>query len=856
MLSCFGTTARTLLLDMPLCILLLIFAVTQWYGHVEQNYLIPQYEALKFRRQRYLLDNTYYTRVCDESDMSTKSPEPLWLSPSDNIYNHQLRHGFTILPQVIPPAQATALREHILARNAALTPEESIYVIKGEHRYSFGLDPSIPVVGTALASLNLQSYLTPIIGPDAAIIELTAITSTFGAEAQWWHDDVVSNGSPVQYARSFGPSYSIFIPLQDTTVAMGATAICPGTHVCSGGKMHAVCHAHGFPVTQQQPNSTHSIWKQGDAMLMNMNSWHRGAAHTDPTPGHERVVLILTVVPVPQPRAESRQLSQGITFSIRPELWGHTLGDLAQASTRMVQPWSTLRALGLWKHPDARWGVDGITSASIRAANQDNAFREKDLVALLERGGLWCLPGWLQAKHDDIDWEAGDVWFQFITMTSRNSARLVMLVTLVGIVLYFAVTLAIQQQQARINGGVRSATVRLACIGLLTGLAYWKARTHVDSTGWASDIRAGRRYASTADKEQQHFLSLSPQHRHYFSGPSTLPNKYDILIETRYGSRHLALYNDFIAQGHPGNRALAAVIAPLLPFYRTYGSNLQRLLLHQHVVQSVVTQQGRFLGQGPDGFWMWLDAPPEIWLHEELAMTSVQRVLLREIRFVESEYKFGVLRTTKSMAWKHAIPYMDQLRSRVAPSSLDSAIESTWPKPRAASSPPVQQRRILLRSTGLQPPKRHYSISLRSSSPKHHRNYEEPYPQAWLYAGEEVEYYKEGYWYHGGSVFFITAQGQFVLQLLDGTQDTKDRYDVRRWRPYGPSGSNDDAVDCHIGEGEYRPCQIQTVEQQQQTYLVTLPTQPGQIHRVGKPHLRRAGPPIPRQVDEGEETNL
>ena len=135
----------------------------------------------------------------------------------------------------------------------------------------------------------------------------------------------------------------------------------PGTHKCSTGDIEQFCEKEGF----QAVDSRTGYWKAGDALLMNMNSYHRGTAHTDPN-APDRVMLILTFVPKPEEKAESRQLSQGITFSLRWDMWGHTLWDLAQADTRMTRPWATLRALGLYKPKDATWGIDYVSSATMR----------------------------------------------------------------------------------------------------------------------------------------------------------------------------------------------------------------------------------------------------------------------------------------------------------------------------------------------------------------------------------------------------------------------------------------------------------------------------------------------------------
>ena len=109
---------------------------------------------------------------------------------------------------------------------------------------------------------------------------------------------------------------AVFIQLQNTTKLMGATSACPGTHYCSAGPIDQMCSSHGFQMVGDE-----GVWQAGDAMLMNMNSLHRGAAHQDPN-GEDRVMFVLTFSPAPLPQAESRQLSQGITFSLLWHQWG------------------------------------------------------------------------------------------------------------------------------------------------------------------------------------------------------------------------------------------------------------------------------------------------------------------------------------------------------------------------------------------------------------------------------------------------------------------------------------------------------------------------------------------------------
>ncbi|VEU36184.1 unnamed protein product [Pseudo-nitzschia multistriata] len=136
------------------------------------------------------------------------------------------------------------------------------------------------------ANDQFRNGLEAIVGPDPAIIEFTAITSSYGAEDQYMHADVIHHGSAVKYARSFVPSYSLFIPLQDTTYEMGATHVCPGSHQCS--EADDICDDYGaFAVSGEGGG----VWKMGDGALLNQQTFHKGMGYTQKG-GPDRVVLM------------------------------------------------------------------------------------------------------------------------------------------------------------------------------------------------------------------------------------------------------------------------------------------------------------------------------------------------------------------------------------------------------------------------------------------------------------------------------------------------------------------------------------------------------------------------------------
>jgi len=265
-----GTVIRTLLLDSPLLIIFGVYLGLLWVHHVADNYLIPQMEAAMWEDDRDLNEMTYYYRECDETDMSTTNGADLFLPENatpEEAYEHNLRHGFTLFPRVLSEETAAGLRTHILARIRNLTAEENIWLEEQENRWSFPLGTEEPYVTQALMEVAsnklLKESMAKILGDNPAMIEMTAITATHGAKAQSWHQDGPT--APARFGRGFRAGYSVFIQLQNTTKAMGATGACPGLYMCSETP-EEVCQEHGL-----QPVNEHGYWRAGDALVMNMD---------------------------------------------------------------------------------------------------------------------------------------------------------------------------------------------------------------------------------------------------------------------------------------------------------------------------------------------------------------------------------------------------------------------------------------------------------------------------------------------------------------------------------------------------------------------------------------------------------
>lgn len=783
-----GRVVRMLLVDSPLAIVFGLYLAVLWTRHVHDNYLKQQVDAMYWNDERAYREVTYYNRICDRRDMSTTTPSDLFLSMDatpDEAYQHHLKHGMTVFPQIISDETATEIRDFIVSRNRNLTVEESIFVIENTNRYSFGLGTEEPSVAKAMSEIatnkRLSAAIEKIVGPSPALIEMTAITSSYGAIDQYWHDDVIAAGSAIKFARTFGPSYSLFMQLQNTTTTMGATGVCPGTQMCADGAMDKFCEDHGFQLVNAD-----GYWRAGDAMLMNMNTWHRGAAHTDPT-ALDRVMLILTFVPQPRAKAESRQMSQGITFSLRWDMWGHTLMDLANSHTVMTQPWATLRALGLFKLWRTDWGLDYVTSSSMRISNEDNGFRRDELEEFVERGGIKWLPKFLHTTLED-----SDSYYDYYLKTLLNleaffstlNAQLIggyVLIQLFLLLVGLTVYVRSKKADSKPFRAFRGAAVRLALTHGLLYLAYSAAIHHVDNTDWAKGHKAGLLYSPV----------FSAREEDTYQGPTTIPHRKDILIETRYGSNYLYMYNDFISN-HPGNRVWVEWLEEYSQHYPGY-AGLPRIFrdrLAEQIVGAMENEAARFLYQGPFSHWKWMSREDSIKQTKiELVSRSdyVLQEMLLQLRFLVSEGKYGLLREA-TMTVVDILPYLQVLKSRMLKAhGLDfdekSAGTEYWPRVGKDSGSSSQWMRVepLRKPSCPSRFERRKAVLNAGVLPK------EPKRGAWMKEGDIVECrFREDngrdYWYLA-TILLATSSGDYHIEFHDGGREAVSVWELRWYRP-------------------------------------------------------------------------
>jgi hypothetical protein len=188
-----GYFLRTLFCDFPLAMLFLTYLTFVWLHRVHDMYLTKQLQAMVWDEDRSEDEITYYDRFCTPEDLSTTDPHELFLpkdATPEEAMQHNLKHGFTVFQSALSRNAAADLREYVISKNRNLTEQETIYVIANDNRYSFGLDTGMPAVARAMEELSnhdqLNKAMEKIIGPDAALIEMTAITAAYGAGPQYW----------------------------------------------------------------------------------------------------------------------------------------------------------------------------------------------------------------------------------------------------------------------------------------------------------------------------------------------------------------------------------------------------------------------------------------------------------------------------------------------------------------------------------------------------------------------------------------------------------------------------------------------------------------------------------------------
>lgn len=654
-LQTLGYMLRTIFLDVPLMIFFALLLVTILVQDVGVKYFVPQLKLMRWGKKRQIKELTYYNRACEREDITTNNVDDLMITEdmdAESCMNHMLKHGASLYPDLISNETAKAAREHILERNVI---EKGFFVIENENRYSYGIDVnSHPSIRQALREISenklLQEALTRIVGPNPAIVEFTGITALYGAAEQFIHQDVLPKGSAFKYSRNFVPTFSLFIPLQDTTAEMGATAVCPGTHQCINAPISTICQEDA---AMQISGRTH--WKSGTGALLNQQTFHRGAAHVDPH-GPDRVLFILTFASRPRfgrNQVETRMIGQGGSYSLKWDQWGHTMQDFADPAKYMSQPWKTLRSLGIYKPKGRDWGWDYATVASMRISNSDVGYGYHNLKEFAKTGFTF-VPDFLTPELDD-----GDTWENYLLKTvavvrswllekvTRVHIAYILITTLINFILHFC------GYRKRREAIVQCLSRLIFTHGLifLIAIAIWY---QVETSQWAENIRTG-----VAFKSLRSYTNTEQ--------PGTIPYKTDVLISPRFKSSSLASYRHILEVNHPGNRYWADMIASNSLNYHNLPSAAQLAVAEMLVLDIKSVCRGRLLKHTDDSKWVVMsDEDSRNQAHVELLKASNKALyfVLTLLDYYIAEIDVGIFRETALHKY-HISDLLESLQDRL-----------------------------------------------------------------------------------------------------------------------------------------------------------------------------------------------
>jgi len=542
--------------------------------------------------------------------------------------------------------------------------------------------------------------------------------SFYGADNQHYHVDVGRITSASAYARNAVPSYSLFIPLQNTTKEMGSTGICPGTHSCGFGA-ELSCRENGFQVFEDT-----GMWPTGYGFLYNTAMVHRGSAHTDRN-GPDRVVFMLTFSSRPRYGKnilETRYISDH--FFNHWLTWGHTASDFAQPAKYMSQPWQALRTLGIYKWPHRKWGWDYLTVLLLFIGNMGyEGSRDGNLNLFVKNTWLSRFAAFLQVNTQTLKGSMTQKWLQYFDELSVKFREVLLAVYLVLFCLCSLIFGLIHGKSA-----IRRNFVRLFLFhGIVLGVA-WLSFQRVSTSTWAKSIRSGRLYRTP-------LKSRGPEL------PSTLPLVDDVLTPDDYQSEYLDSFNRILEYGHAGNKHWNDLLKGYSLGYNGLEPNLQEQL-SSSAIKWARQQKIRILTKNHLNQWAQLDEDrARRFAHKELMKASNQFVAhaVRWTEFLLSETKYGFWRDTSMHI--SAIPsLLRELQSKLLRFPGEKA--SKVPVIRACASVDLASGNSLLIHSSLPvlPKKREAAaVSSERSNVAPELSIVEPYPGAWINVGDVVE---------------------------------------------------------------------------------------------------------------------
>jgi hypothetical protein len=780
------------LIDLPLIVIMTSWLLCSGCLTLYHQFYEPLFDRAQRTDTDLLHEYTYYERHCNQYDISTHTASDLLL-PERGGVSHMLQHGAAVIPQVLTKDTVEELRAYIMHRNAGVTDREAYPVSQGESRVSYGIDATEhPAVTQALKEVAEHPLLRPLLQEllgdvDPAVAEITAITSWAGAVSQVWHPDTKSDGNALKFARTYSHSYSLFLPLQNVTERMGATDLCPGTHYCAND-LDAVCEANKLGLHLAGPQGQY--FPAGHGALINQHVWHRGSAHTDPEAPH-RVVFIVSFLARPRVHAnDARQLSRGTYFHQKWNMWGHTLRDLQDASS-MRWPFSVLRALSFWKPRTRHWGYDLVTAVYMRFSNgqlEDEDLPLRFLPKLKDLG----FPKFLQGRLLSRRASQKQRWQFFLRETLEKTRDFLTRVNLWthGIYLACLFLVALVRWQPRL---VPTTIFRWTQTHAILVLIATGVYMRILQSQWGHDVTSGRYLmrpfpAVTLQHQSEKELSVRM--------PTTLPQRTDVLIGTRYDAPFLGSYDQWL-DFHPGNMRLIQWTKQNAGFYKSNHNSALWSLFEESQLKDL--EKGRFLLQDyRTGDWRIMsESQKRKRIRHELQERAygILRELQRSIRCLMADLRFGFQCRGNSRMCTES---QESLRRWE-----DTLFEPTSVYVKTRSNTTHLTLPSLLRVNSFLRPINDRRTSRKRSSMPPQSVHDETFK-----VGDLVWCIHDNTFWYPGTVLQEQPHGHFTIAYNDGTVD----YEVQpsRLRPQEPVTQGDRVLGCY--SDEFRDCYPGVIE--------------------------------------------
>jgi len=627
-----------------------------------------------------------------------------------------MKHGSVMVPQILSESTIVALRDFISDKNELVSGTSDEYPMTAKHhRISYGIESTEdPAVVRALKEIREHRVFAELIqnlvgDENPALSEITAITAWAGAEDQSWHPDVKPHGNGVKFGRTYSHSYSLFLPLQDTSRDMGATELCPGTHMCASEDLSEICDSNSVDfseVRKARPRNEYSLdvdgeqkykkdlkleglWRAGDGALLNQQGWHRGTAHTDED-ADDRIVFIVSFLKRPAVD-DPRQLARGTYFHQRWLNWGSTWEDMVDTMANLQRPWNVLRCLHLYTPSDRSWGYDLFTATTLRVANGQMGGEPEDLDSLIDNVMIPLqFPDWLQGE---IDYESEHAWQIYLTETIRKTFDFLFYANLyghIGLVAFLAIASVLDHlynkgtshshdQSSVVSPVLKTGVKRLILThGSILAFGFYVWRVAICSSQWAIDIDSGDTLMRPFPIESIYLDDDSG----VLGTNATLPRRSDVLIGTRLNTKAIGAYNTWL-EYHPGNRIFDQFIEAhggtggfyhsLLPTNSETNQTTsglpsgfsERLVVSAFDMIAKHHGGGRFLMQDYRfGDWLLLsEAESRDYIKRRLLIGGKHANALgavhEEINLLLDKQRFGFPRRTLSMSWNSQLFLLD-----------------------------------------------------------------------------------------------------------------------------------------------------------------------------------------------------